>query len=106
MIVRNLKLDVTTEAAQRISDLGLDAEFEHVAEYTRSSIPTLTEIRVDTFADASEPAGLRIRLTAIKESSPVSRDPERRAWKDGILASVSNHFLRWFRFDLCPREAL
>jgi hypothetical protein len=106
MIVRNLKVDIAPEAIERIAELGLEEELDRIAEFTRSKIATLSEFRVEIYADPLEPEGSRLKITGIKDSPYVRGDAERRAWKKGVLEMASNEFLRWFRFDVCPREAL
>jgi hypothetical protein len=103
MIVRTVKVDITPEAAARIAELGLENEFERVAEYTRSAVPTLSEIRVETWIDYEEGAGPYLRLTATKDGPYVRRDPDVQKWKRGLLEFTSYDFNRWCSIHLYPR---
>jgi hypothetical protein len=106
MIVRNVKIDITPEAAARISELGLEEELERVAEYTRATIPTLSEIRVGTWIDYAEGTGLHLSLTAIKEGPYVRPDPDVEMWKRGFLEFTSYNFNQWCSTHLYPRGPL
>ena len=107
MIVRNVKVDITPEAAKRIAELGLEEELERVAAYTRSTVPTLSEIRVETWVDPDDPAvGEYLSIVAVKDAPYARHDPEHRAWKKGVIEMISDDFRRWFTFDLHPREVL
>lgn len=103
MIVRNVDVTITPEATTRIAELGLEKELERVAEYTRSTIPRLSEIRVETWYDYEEDTGIYLRLTAIKEGPFVRRDPEVMSWMRGLLDFTSITFNQWCTTHLYPR---
>lgn len=106
MIARAVNVVMPPEVQDRIAELGLTEEIDRVVDYTRATIPTLSEIRFSLFDSPLEPHGKRIRIEAIKEGPHTRRDLERRTLKRTVIHASSIPFRRWTRFDMCTREEL
>jgi hypothetical protein len=95
-----IPVTISPEAAERLAELGMQAELERMLEHTRQTVPGVYAIRVvlRPVYDCYENTGIQIE--AVMEES--SWDPEDRTWWEWgdwlhqtFPPQVTEHFEMW-----------
>jgi hypothetical protein len=82
-----IPVTVTPEAADRVAELGLQTEFEHMLEHARQTIPGLQRIEVELAPPYDMGDEDRVRIQAFRD--PATRTPEDRTWREWIDWEIS-----------------
>jgi hypothetical protein len=97
-------LKIEPEAAERVAELGVQAEFERMLEQVRQTVPDLRRIEVilvPPYDTGDEPG---IVIEAFRDAAPGAEDgPLRNQWRDWELATfppdVYRHFVVRFLYE-------
>ncbi len=95
---------VEPEAAERVAELGLQAEFARMLEHARQTIPGLRRIDVALVPayDTGDDPG--IFMDAVRDASFFAEnDPIRHRWREWVLSAfppdVHRHFTLWDAYE-------
>ena len=92
-----IPLTVTTEAADRVAELGYQAELDRMLEYTRhvvTGVQALEVFLVPPYDTGDEP-GIIIQATCDPAARDVN-DPVERRWDDWTIATFAPDVYRHF----------
>jgi hypothetical protein len=94
--VTTIPLIVDQEAAEHIAQLGMQAEFERMIEYTRQTVPGLQHIHVwlQPPYDTGDDLGVIIEIT--RNDPWHLDDPTDEQWKLWLIETFSPDVLRHF----------
>ena len=91
-----IPVTVTPEAAERVAELGMQAELERMLEHSRQTVPGLRAIEVQLALpyDTGDETSVIIQATRAGPFRP--EDPTQRKWDDWQMNSFSPDVYRHF----------
>jgi hypothetical protein len=95
---------VTPKAAERIAELGLEADVRAMIKHIAETVVQLCSIQVDHFDDPEEPQVPRIRLTAWR-SCPDADNSVWDHWTDWFVRTFPGNVRRYVGFDAFCRDS-
>jgi hypothetical protein len=96
----NVPVEVASDAAARIQELGFQGEFEMMVDHTKQIVTDLLSLEITLYEDPDEPGEPRIVITAWREGPGTVSDPTRSKWVDWYLETFPADICRWFLFEV------
>jgi len=97
---------ISTDAAARIAQLGIQREVEQMLEHTRQTVPGLEAIELEAWDDEFEPGQPHLTINAWRPGCSTSVDDfaPQEVLGSWLMRTFSADVTRWISFDLFFRD--
>ena len=80
MSLATTPVTITSEAAARVAELGMQAELECMLEHTRQTVPGLHSVEVQLAAPSDIGDEIALVIEVTREHPPLDHDPTDSDW--------------------------
>ena len=87
---------ITPEAAQRVAELGMQAELERMLEHTRQMVPRLQSIEVQLALPYDTGDETTLVIEATRDEPHVDYDPTEDEWGMGQVRTFPPEICQYF----------
>jgi hypothetical protein len=96
----DVPIRIEPAAAERVRELGLQAELDCVLDHTQKTVADLRRLEVALYDDPDEPGKPRVHLLAVVNHADSPDDALDATWGRWFVAAFPPEVCRWFGFDV------
>jgi hypothetical protein len=93
-----IPVNISTEATERVAELGMQREFREIIDHTLESVPDLRILEVTLEYDPHGVDDPQVVIWAHRRENELADDPTIRNWDDWIIGRFSADVGRRFCF--------